>query len=118
MKLVSVIGVPKPLESVFSIADIEKEEDKDWSFSRSVSNLAEVGTKSFTNSIASTERIGNLAKPTKSAERTGWLRSTSTTMRLLRKGWLLTKTSVSRLAFIQAQADRIHTDDLCRMALD
>ena len=36
VKLVSVVGVPKPLEAVFSIADIEREEDKDYSFSRSV----------------------------------------------------------------------------------
>lgn len=36
VKLVSVVGVPKPLESIFSIADIERDEDKDWSFSRSV----------------------------------------------------------------------------------
>lgn len=28
------VGVPKPLEAVFSIADIERDEDKDWSFSR------------------------------------------------------------------------------------
>ena len=34
VKLVSVVGVPKPLEAIFSIADIEREEDKDWSFSR------------------------------------------------------------------------------------
>lgn len=34
VKLVSVIGVPKPLESVFAIAEVEREEDKDYSFSR------------------------------------------------------------------------------------
>ena len=34
MKLVSVVGVPKPLEAIFSIADIEREEDKDYSSSR------------------------------------------------------------------------------------
>lgn len=34
MKLVSVVGVPKPLEAIFSIADIERDEDKDYSFSR------------------------------------------------------------------------------------
>lgn len=34
VKLVSVVGVPKPLEAVFSIADIEREEDKDYSCSR------------------------------------------------------------------------------------
>ena len=36
VKLVSIIGVPKPLEAVFSIADIERDEDKDHSFSRLV----------------------------------------------------------------------------------
>lgn len=34
VKLVSVVGVPKPLEAIFSIADIEREEDKDYSCSR------------------------------------------------------------------------------------
>ncbi|KAK5171506.1 uncharacterized protein LTR77_004651 [Saxophila tyrrhenica] len=34
VKLVSVVGVPKPLEAVFSIANIEREEDKDYSCSR------------------------------------------------------------------------------------
>lgn len=34
MKLVSVVGVPKPLEAIFSIAAVEKEEDRDLSFSR------------------------------------------------------------------------------------
>ncbi|OQN96882.1 hypothetical protein B0A48_17436 [Cryoendolithus antarcticus] len=34
VKLVSVVGVPKPLEAVFCIAEVEKEEDKDFSFSR------------------------------------------------------------------------------------
>ncbi|KAF2480018.1 hypothetical protein BDY17DRAFT_329933 [Neohortaea acidophila] len=34
VKLVSVVGVPKPLEAIFSIADIERDEDKDYSFSR------------------------------------------------------------------------------------
>ncbi|CZT20919.1 uncharacterized protein RCC_06779 [Ramularia collo-cygni] len=34
MKLVSVVGVPKPLEAIFSIGAIEREEDKDYSFSR------------------------------------------------------------------------------------
>lgn len=34
IKLVSVVGVPKPLESVFAIAGVEREEDKDYSFSR------------------------------------------------------------------------------------
>jgi hypothetical protein len=34
VKLVSVVGVPKPLEAVFSIADIEREEDRDYSCSR------------------------------------------------------------------------------------
>ncbi len=35
VKSVSVVGVPKSLEAMFSIADIEREEDKDYSFSRS-----------------------------------------------------------------------------------
>jgi len=34
IKLVSVVGIPKPLDAVFSIADVEREEDKDYSFSR------------------------------------------------------------------------------------
>ena len=34
VKLVSIVGVVKPLESCFSMADIEREEDKDYSFSR------------------------------------------------------------------------------------
>ena len=34
VKLVSVVGVPKPLEAIFSIADVERDEDKDHSFSR------------------------------------------------------------------------------------
>ncbi|KAK3074735.1 hypothetical protein LTR53_002610 [Teratosphaeriaceae sp. CCFEE 6253] len=34
VKLVSVIGVPKPLEAVFSMGEVEREEDKDYSFSR------------------------------------------------------------------------------------
>jgi len=34
VKLVSVVGVVRPLEAIFSIADIEREEDKDFSFSR------------------------------------------------------------------------------------
>lgn len=34
MKLVSIVGVVKPLESIFAIADIERDEDKDFSFSR------------------------------------------------------------------------------------
>lgn len=36
MKLVSVVGVPKPLEAVFSMAEVEREEDRDYSFSRCV----------------------------------------------------------------------------------
>lgn len=36
VKLVSIVGVPKPLEAVFSIAGVEREEDKEYSFSRSV----------------------------------------------------------------------------------
>lgn len=34
VKLVSVVGVPKCLEAIFSIGAIEREEDKDYSFSR------------------------------------------------------------------------------------
>ena len=34
VKLVSVVGVPKPIDAVFSIAGVEREEDKDYSFSR------------------------------------------------------------------------------------
>ncbi|CAK4026389.1 Hypothetical predicted protein [Lecanosticta acicola] len=34
MKLVSVVGVPKPLEAIFSIAAVERPEDRDYSFSR------------------------------------------------------------------------------------
>ncbi|KAI6813392.1 hypothetical protein KC340_g16545 [Hortaea werneckii] len=34
VKLVSVVGVPKPLEAVFSMAEVEREEDRDYSFSR------------------------------------------------------------------------------------
>lgn len=36
MKLVSVVGVPKPLEAIFCMAEVEREEDKDYSFSRYV----------------------------------------------------------------------------------
>lgn len=35
-KLVSVVGVPRPLEAVFQIAEVEREEDRDYSFSRYV----------------------------------------------------------------------------------
>jgi hypothetical protein len=35
VKLVSIVGVVRPLEAIFSIADIERDEDKDYSFSRS-----------------------------------------------------------------------------------
>lgn len=34
MKLVSVVGVPKPLEAIFQIAGVEREEDRDYSFLR------------------------------------------------------------------------------------
>ena len=34
VKLVSVVGVPKPLEAIFSIGAVERDEDKDYSFSR------------------------------------------------------------------------------------
>lgn len=34
MKLVSVVGVPKPLEAIFCIAAVERPEDRDYSFSR------------------------------------------------------------------------------------
>lgn len=36
VKLVSVVGVPKPIDAVLSIAGVEREEDKDYSFSRFV----------------------------------------------------------------------------------
>ncbi|KAK5116710.1 hypothetical protein LTR62_007384 [Meristemomyces frigidus] len=34
VKLVSVVGVPKPLEAIFSMGEVERDEDKDYSFSR------------------------------------------------------------------------------------
>ncbi|KAK0353116.1 hypothetical protein LTR94_017967 [Friedmanniomyces endolithicus] len=34
VKLVPVVGVPKPLEAVFSMGEVERDEDKDYSFSR------------------------------------------------------------------------------------
>ena len=34
MKLVAIVGVPKCIDAVFSIAGVEWEEDKDYSFSR------------------------------------------------------------------------------------
>lgn len=34
IKLVSVVGVPKPLEAIFAIGAVERDEDKDYSFSR------------------------------------------------------------------------------------
>jgi len=34
VKLVSVVGVPKPLEAIFAIGAVERHEDKDYSFSR------------------------------------------------------------------------------------
>jgi len=34
VKLVAVIGVPKCIDAVFAIAGVEREEDRDWSFSR------------------------------------------------------------------------------------
>lgn len=34
VKLVAVVGVPKPLEAVFSMGEVEQEQDKDYSFSR------------------------------------------------------------------------------------
>jgi hypothetical protein len=34
VKLVAVIGVPKCIDAVFSIAGVEREQDRDWSFSR------------------------------------------------------------------------------------
>ncbi|TKA44893.1 hypothetical protein B0A54_03184 [Friedmanniomyces endolithicus] len=37
VKLVSVVGVPKPLEAVFSMGEVERDEDKDYSFSRYLS---------------------------------------------------------------------------------
>lgn len=40
VKLISVVGVPKPIDAVFSIAGVEREEDKDYSFSRYAKLLA------------------------------------------------------------------------------
>nr|POE82361.1 hypothetical protein CFP56_72509 [Quercus suber] len=34
VKIVSVVGVPKPIEAIFTIGELEKDEDKDYSFSR------------------------------------------------------------------------------------
>ncbi|KAH9836908.1 hypothetical protein Tdes44962_MAKER08388 [Teratosphaeria destructans] len=34
VKLVAVVGVPRPLEAVMQIAEVEREEDRDYSFSR------------------------------------------------------------------------------------
>ena len=34
VKCVAIIGVPKPLEAIFQVAEVEREEDKDYSFSR------------------------------------------------------------------------------------
>ena len=36
VKSVSIVGVCKPLEAVFCISEVEREEDKDYSFSRLV----------------------------------------------------------------------------------
>jgi len=36
IKCVSIVGVCKPIEAIFQIAEIERPEDKDYSFSRSV----------------------------------------------------------------------------------
>ena len=34
VKMFVIVGTPKPLEAIFAIADIERDEDKDYSFSR------------------------------------------------------------------------------------
>jgi hypothetical protein len=34
VKLVAIVGVPKCIDAVFSIAGVEREEDRDWSFGR------------------------------------------------------------------------------------
>jgi hypothetical protein len=34
VKLVAIIGVPKCIDAVFAIAGVEREEDRDYSFSR------------------------------------------------------------------------------------
>lgn len=34
VKCVSIVGVCKPIEAVFQISEVEREEDKDFSFSR------------------------------------------------------------------------------------
>ncbi len=36
VKCVSIVGVCRPIEAIFHIAEIERPEDKDYSFSRSV----------------------------------------------------------------------------------
>lgn len=36
VKCVSIVGVCKPIEAVFQIAEVEREEDRDYSFSRFV----------------------------------------------------------------------------------
>lgn len=43
MKCVSIYGVCRPLEVVFGITKIEREEDKDYSFSRYVRKIFGVG---------------------------------------------------------------------------
>lgn len=52
VKLVSVVGVPKPIDAVFSIAGVEREEDKDYSFSRFVWATSQDGLLSCGSSIA------------------------------------------------------------------
>ena len=68
VKLVSIVGVVKPLESCFSMADIEREEDKDYSFSRRVFTAPSVF---YSVLMARQERTGNPARRIASEEQTG-----------------------------------------------
>jgi hypothetical protein len=63
VKLVSVVGVPKPLEAIFSIGEVERDEDKDYSFSR-YSIPDDQAVRMLTNGA---ERTGNPGQKTKSA---------------------------------------------------
>lgn len=76
MKLVSVVGVPKPLEAVFCIAAVEKEEDRDLSFSRYVIYLR-IGGATKANTFPG--KAGSLAQITLPAAENGSTKSISTT---------------------------------------
>lgn len=69
MKLVSVVGVPKPLEAVFSMGEVEREEDKDYSFSRLNYFFIQYGrVDKLTGMPGST---GNPARRTNSVDKNG-----------------------------------------------